>query len=95
MKLLYKPTGNIFDLPEKDVKEILKKDRSNNYAIVGDEKGVSEQTEGKSEQTEGKSEQTDGKEDKTVYNKVVKEDKKADKKADKKEKTTKTKKADK
>ena len=88
MKLLYKPTGNIFDLPEKDVKEILKKDRSNNYAIVGDEKGVSEQTEGKSEQT-------DGKEDKTVYNKVVKEDKKADKKADKKEKTTKTKKADK
>ena len=77
MKLLYKPTGNVFDLPEKDVKEILKKDRSNNYAIVGDEKGVSEQTEGK--------------EDKTVYNKVVKEDKKADKK----EKTTKTKKADK
>ena len=68
MKLLYKPTGNVFDLPEKDVKEILKKDRSNNYAIVGDEKGVSEQTEGKSEQTEGK-------ENKTVYNKVVKETK--------------------
>ena len=68
MKLLYKPTGNVFDLPEKDVKEILKKDRSNNYAIVGDEKGVSEQTEGKAKQTEGK-------EDKTVYNKVVKETK--------------------
>ena len=76
MKLLYKPTGNVFDLPEKDVKEILKKDRSNNYAIVGDEKGVSEQTEGK--------------EDKTVYNKVVKETKN-NKTKNNKTKTNKTK----
>ena len=45
MKLLYKPTGNIFTLPDEEVARILKADRGNDYEVVGAECEATEETE--------------------------------------------------
>ena len=45
MKLLYKPTGNVFILPDEEVARILKADRGNDYEVVGAECEATEETE--------------------------------------------------
>lgn len=45
MKLLYKPTGNVFTLPDEEVARILKADRGNDYEVVGAECEATEETE--------------------------------------------------
>lgn len=45
MKLLYKPTGNIFTLPDEEVARILKADRGNDYEVVGAECEATEETD--------------------------------------------------
>ena len=45
MKLLYKPTGNIFTLPDEEVARILKANRGNDYEVVGAECEATEETD--------------------------------------------------
>ena len=45
MKLLYKPTGNIFTLPDEEVARILKADRGNDYVVVEAECEATEEVE--------------------------------------------------
>ena len=45
MKLLYKPTGNVFTLPDEEVARILKADRGNDYEVVGAECEATEETD--------------------------------------------------
>lgn len=45
MKLLYKPTGNVFTLPDEEVARILKADRGNDYKVVGAECEATEEVE--------------------------------------------------
>lgn len=45
MKLLYKPTGNVFTLPDEEVARILKADRGNDYEVVGAECEATEEVE--------------------------------------------------
>lgn len=59
MKLLYKPTGNIFTLPDEEVARILKADRGNDYEVVGAECEATEETEEVTDQTEEETEETE------------------------------------
>lgn len=52
MKLLYKPTGNIFTLPDEEVARILKADRGNDYEVIGAECEATEETEEVDEQVD-------------------------------------------
>ena len=52
MKLLYKPTGNVFTLPDEEVARILKADRGNDYEVVGAECEATEETEEEEEEEE-------------------------------------------
>ena len=52
MKLLYKPTGNIFTLPDEEVARILKADRGNDYKVVGAECEATEETEETTDQAD-------------------------------------------
>lgn len=45
MKLLYKPTGNVFTLPDEEVARILKADRGNDYKILEAECEATEEVE--------------------------------------------------
>lgn len=59
MKLLYKPTGNIFTLPDEEVARILKADRGNDYEVVGAECEVTEETEQADDQVDEETEETE------------------------------------
>jgi hypothetical protein len=52
MKLLYKPTGNIFTLPDEEVARILKADRGNDYKIVEAECEATEETDQATDQAD-------------------------------------------
>lgn len=51
-KLLYKPTGNVFTLPDEEVARILKADRGNDYEVVGAECEATEETDQETEQAD-------------------------------------------
>lgn len=57
MKLLYKPTGNIFTLPDEEVTRILKADRGNDYEVVGAECEATEETDQADDQVEEETEE--------------------------------------
>lgn len=52
MKLLYKPTGNVFTLPDEEVARILKADRGNDYEVVGAECEATEETDQATDQAD-------------------------------------------
>jgi hypothetical protein len=52
MKLLYKPTGNIFTLPDEEVARILKADRGNDYKVVEAECETTEETDQATDQAD-------------------------------------------
>ena len=45
MKLLYKPTGNIFTLPDEEAMRIKREDRGNDYKILEAESEATEEVE--------------------------------------------------
>ena len=57
MKLLYKPTGNVFTLPDEEVARILKADRGNDYEVVGAECEATEETDQADDQVEEETEE--------------------------------------
>lgn len=59
MKLLYKPTGNVFTLPDEEVARILKADRGNDYEVVGAECEATEETDQADDQVEEETEETE------------------------------------
>jgi hypothetical protein len=59
MKLLYKPTGNVFTLPDEEVARILKADRGNDYEVVGAECEETEETDQADDQVEEETEETE------------------------------------
>ena len=59
MKLLYKPTGNIFTLPDEEVARILKADRGNDYEVVGAECEATEETDQTDDQVEEETEESE------------------------------------
>lgn len=59
MKLLYKPTGNIFTLPDEEVARILKADRGNDYEILGAECEAIEETDQADDQVEEETEEAE------------------------------------
>lgn len=52
MKLLYKPTGNVFTLPDEEVARILKADRGNDYEILEAECEATEETDQATDQAD-------------------------------------------
>ena len=59
MKLLYKPTGNVFTLPDEEVTRILKADRGNDYEVVGAECEATEETDQTDDQVEEETEESE------------------------------------
>ena len=59
MKLLYKPTGNVFTLPDEEVTRILKADRGNDYEVVGAECEATEETDQADDQVEEETEESE------------------------------------
>ena len=59
MKLLYKPTGNVFTLPDEEVARILKADRGNDYEVVGAECEATEETDQADDQVEEETEEAE------------------------------------
>jgi hypothetical protein len=59
MKLLYKPTGNIFTLPNEEVARILQADRGNDYKVIEAEGEVTEETDQATEQAGDQVEETE------------------------------------
>jgi hypothetical protein len=59
MKLLYKPTGNVFTLPDEEVARILKADRGNDYEVIGAECEATEETDQTDDQTEEETEEAE------------------------------------
>ena len=57
MKLLYKPTGNVFTLPDEEVARILKADRGNDYEVVGAECEATEETDQANDQVDEETEE--------------------------------------
>jgi NAD/NADP transhydrogenase alpha subunit len=72
MKLLYKPTGNIFTLPDEEVTRILKADRGNDYEVVGAECEATEETDQADDQVEEETEEETEEEVETEESEEVK-----------------------
>jgi hypothetical protein len=70
MKLLYKPTGNVFTLPDEEVARILKADRGNDYEVVGAECEATEETDQETEQAEEGSEEEEEEESEEVKSRL-------------------------
>jgi hypothetical protein len=58
MKLLYKPTGNVFTLPDEEVARILQADRGNDYQVVEAEVEETEETDQATDQAGDQVEET-------------------------------------
>lgn len=52
MKLLYKPTGNVFTLPNEEAMRIKREDRGNDYKILEAECEATEETEETTDQAD-------------------------------------------
>ena len=59
MKLLYKPTGNVFTLPNEEAMRIKREDRGNDYKILEAESEVTEETDQTDDQVEEETEETE------------------------------------